>query len=1522
MKKGRSNPKFEMSPAGYAYHEIITNRDGKPEDYRFKMVNEAFERITGLKSVDIIEKTLKEVINTAKKTNLSWLSIYENIDSQKTSGTSRHVFEILGKHYHVQAISDKKTFMASILSEINGDKEPEQMSTPGQDTLESILENAPDGIYLSDLKGTFLYGNKKAEEIIGYTRKEVIGKNFLKLSFLSAPFLKKATKLLALNHLGKCTGPDEFEIIRKDKSKIWVEINTVPVKKQGKVIIVGFVHDISQRKNVDKELQRQSQLQNILMELSATYINIPIAKVEAVIETSLGRLAKAVDADRAYVFSYDFSRNTCTNTHEWCAKGIVPQKDYLQDLSLESIPDWVQTHRRGEAMCVSDVQALPGGGLRDILEPQDIKSLLAVPMIFNGQCIGFVGFDSVRRIHHYAADELRLLTLFAQLLVNVRERKQIESQREAAIRELRESEKKYRSLFENSVEAIYRTTPEGRLIDANPALVKLLRFPDRDTLLSMQVSELFHDAQERQNELNLLQSQSIVQSYEICLRRHDGTKIWVTDHSRTVRDNTGEVLWYEGTMIDITERKQAEFQRQAALDALRESEELQRKLIQTVPDLIIKTDTEGNITFVNEKALAAFKGFKSENILGKNMLVFIAKPDQERAIENTRMMFEKQLGPKEYQLDLPDRRIMHAEVNGDVIHDKDGNVIGMVYVIRDITDRKQAEKVAQKETIRQHRQAEVISNIAVNTNLAEGNVRGLALELTQAASKALQVERVGIWIYDQDGSRLSNLVNYTASTGEYDSGAVLLENEFRNEFEALKKAQFVDAHDALNDPRTVGYVDGYLKPNGITSMLDASIRAEGRNLGILCFEHVGEVRRWKDDEISFACRLADQISLAILHNERIQATQALRQSEALLNASINQSPAGILIADAPNVTIRLANPAAFGIRGKSDQPLTEIEVSQHSGHWQTFHPDGTPYPSEELPLSQAVLKGKVTRNEEVIIRNNDGEDRWVMVNAAPVYNEEGVIISGIVIFLDITDRKLAEAQREVALGALSESEEKYRHLIQHSADAIYLLYNRRFEIVNEKFEEMFGLSLKDINKPEFDFINLVAPKSRPLVEERIQRQKKGETLKPKYEFTALNAQGQEIDVETSVTYIKYKDGMATQGIIRDITERKKLERELRQAQKMESVGRLAGGVAHDFNNMLGVILGYSELALNKMDSAHPFFATLQHIRKAAHHSADLTRQLLAFARKQTVAPKVLNLNDTVEGMLKMLRRLMGEAIDLVWHPGKNLGKVKIDPSQIDQILANLCVNARDAIGDTGRVTIETHPAIFDDDYCRLHSGSVPGKYVLLSVSDTGCGMNAETLSHVFEPFFTTKEIGKGTGLGLATVYGIVKQNNGFINVYSEPGFGTTFKIYIPRYMAKAEHTRKKETPKPAERGHETILLVEDEPMILDMTTSMLEQLGYKVLAATTPGYAINLAREYGGEIHLLMTDVIMPEMNGRDLAKNLLTLFPDVKRLFMSGYTADVIAHHGVLDDGVHFVQKPFTMRTIANKIRSMLDQS
>jgi PAS domain S-box-containing protein len=403
--------------------------------------------------------------------------------------------------------------------------------------------------------------------------------------------------------------------------------------------------------------------------------------------------------------------------------------------------------------------------------------------------------------------------------------------------------------------------------------------------------------------------------------------------------------------------------------------------------------------------------------------------------------------------------------------------------------------------------------------------------------------------------------------------------------------------------------------------------------------------------------------------------------------------------------------------------------------------------------------------------------------------------------------------------------------------------------------------------------------------------------------------------------IQWTDGrLVRMQIATDVTDLKRIEAQLHHAQKMDSVGRLAGGVAHDFNNMLGVILGYTELAMERVEPDNPLHANLEKIQDAAQRSANLTRQLLAFARKQTVSPKVIDLNNTIESVLKMLLRLIGEDIDLAWQPGKEVWPVKMDPIQVDQILTNLCVNARDAIVDVGKLTIETSIASFDEEYCSYHAGFVPGDYVLLAVSDTGCGMDKETQAHLFEPFFTTKEMGKGTGLGLATVYGVVKQNNGFINVYSEPGHGTTFKIYLPRHLDKTVPLPEKEPDKLGEQGRETVLLVEDEPAILEMTTEMLKRLGYTVLAAGTPGEAICLAQEYPGRIDLLLTDVVMPEMNGRDLAKNLLAIHPGIRRLFMSGYTANVIAHHCVLDEGVHFIQKPFSMKDLGGKLREALE--
>jgi PAS domain S-box-containing protein len=510
--------------------------------------------------------------------------------------------------------------------------------------------------------------------------------------------------------------------------------------------------------------------------------------------------------------------------------------------------------------------------------------------------------------------------------------------------------------------------------------------------------------------------------------------------------------------------------------------------------------------------------------------------------------------------------------------------------------------------------------------------------------------------------------------------------------------------------------------------------------------------------------------------------------------------------------------------------------------------------------------------------------------------------------------------------ALRISERKYRRLHESITDGYAYVDMQGFiRESNESFRRMLGYTDEELSR--LTYIDLTPEKWRAYEQEIVTTQVLSQGYSEVYEKEYCNKDGRVFPVELRTFLVRNdvdeKEGMW--ALVRDVTERKQaekaqkeLEEQLHQAQKMESIGRLAGGVAHDFNNMLSVILSYAQMGLEKTESGSSLHGYLQDILDAAQRSVNMTRQLLAFARKQAIVPQVLDLNETVEGMLKMLRRLIGEDIQLRWLPQAKLWPVKIDPSQVDQLLANLLVNSRDAIAGVGSITIETGMAMFDQAYCGHHAGAAPGEYVLLAVSDDGSGMAREILDKIFEPFFTTKELGLGTGLGLSTVYGIVKQNNGSINVYSEPGKGTTFKIYLPRHTIKPAMVAP-ERPATTQRGQgETVLVVEDEPAILKMASVMMLGLGYKVLSANSPLEAIKISHRHT-EIDLLLSDVIMPEMTGKDLAELLMVSHPNLKCLFMSGYTANVIASHGVLEEGINFIQKPFSVRELSIKLREAL---
>jgi len=494
-------------------------------------------------------------------------------------------------------------------------------------------------------------------------------------------------------------------------------------------------------------------------------------------------------------------------------------------------------------------------------------------------------------------------------------------------------------------------------------------------------------------------------------------------------------------------------------------------------------------------------------------------------------------------------------------------------------------------------------------------------------------------------------------------------------------------------------------------------------------------------------------------------------------------------------------------------------------------------------------------------------------------------------------------------------------LLESASQAILSVdRNGRIVLANPKTEEMFGYSREELLGAR---IEILLPASKRRVHGRDREEyftrPRVRPMGIGMDLAGRRKNGTEFPVEISLSHVETTEGLFAIAFVNDISDRKRLEGQLLQAQKMEAVGRLAGGVAHDFNNMLTVIAGYNRMILDDLSPLDPLRGCAEEVLKAADRAAALTRQLLAFSRRQVMQPVVMDVNVTVGHTEKMLRRLIGEDVELVLILPADIGNIKADPNHIEQAIVNLALNARDAMPKGGRITVETANARLDETYARTHMGVKPGDFVMVAVSDNGCGMDAETRRRIFEPFFTTKEKGMGTGLGLATVYGSVKQLGGDIWVYSEPGQGTTFKLYFPRVAEVADPPSSDPMGVDREPATETILVVEDEEAVRDLTVKILRKLGHTVLAAANGAEAIAIAKSYAGPIALLLTDVVMPNMSGRQVADELLKLRPELKVLYLSGYTDNTVVHHGVLEDGVEFLPKPYSREALARKIRDVL---
>lgn len=648
--------------------------------------------------------------------------------------------------------------------------------------------------------------------------------------------------------------------------------------------------------------------------------------------------------------------------------------------------------------------------------------------------------------------------------------------------------------------------------------------------------------------------------------------------------------------------------------------------------------------------------------------------------------------------------------------------------------------------------------------------------------------------------------------------------------------------------------------------------------------------------------------------ERRRAHDAVRDSEGRLRAVIASMTEGVILADVNGRLVEW-NEAAMRLHGYADLNEVLRPLVSFASIFELRTPEGRILELSEWPMAR-VLQGERFSGLELHVRRLDtGLATVISYGGSPVLDGDGRVVLSALTLHDMTKYRQVEAERNQLLGRLQLQIERM--------PLAYLLNGPDFRFLgwNAAAERMFGFTEEEIlGKHPFEVI--VPPQSQSVVTEIFQRLKKGE-MNAHGSCENVTKQGRNIICEWHNTPLLDESGTfyGVLSLAQDVTERKELEDQFRQAQKMDAVGRLAGGVAHDFNNLLTVINGFGELVIGALPKDDPSRNLVEEIAKAGERAAGLTRQLLAFSRQTVLEPKVLDPNTLVRNLEKMLRRLIGEDIDLRTSLASDAGHVKADPGQLEQAIVNLCVNARDAMPQGGKLTIETRNIELDKIYAAKHPDVRPGHYVLLAVTDTGCGMDAATKARVFEPFFTTKESGKGTGLGLAMVFGFVKQSGGHVAVYSELGQGTTFKLYLPWIRSTVTSAKSGTLAAVLPRGTETILLVEDEDAVRALGRYALQMCGYTLLEADAGRAAVQVAESHTGAIHLLVTDVVMPGgMGGRQVAEAVTARRPGTRVLYTSGYTDDAVVRHGVLEEGTHFLQKPFTPIALARKVREILD--
>jgi two-component system, cell cycle sensor histidine kinase and response regulator CckA len=930
--------------------------------------------------------------------------------------------------------------------------------------------------------------------------------------------------------------------------------------------------------------------------------------------------------------------------------------------------------------------------------------------------------------------------------------------------------------------------------------------------------------------------------------------------------------------------------------ALAFSEARYRQLFEGTDDLVLQVGLEGKIAFANRGAHAAL-GLPPGSLTGMEIGEIIP-PDESRASERSPTPW---LGGRQELTTIEARHVTADDRHLDIlwrmspIVGPQGEPRGYSAIGRDISERKRDEERLRAGLERQERQQETILRLATYESIIVGNVPEAARRIAEMAADALRVARVGVWRVTADGGRIVCVDQFERSTRRHTSGnAQVIEGSAY--FEGLSTDRAVVSHDALGDARLAGLQDTYLKPHGVRALIDAPVRMAGWLAGIVRIEQSAEPRAWHDDEIIFAGELADHMAQTIVNAERNKAEESLRASEARYRSML-EAMDDLMYICAADRRIEYMNPALIRRTGR--------DATGEACH-RALHGLSTDCPWCATP---ALFKGDGQRRE--IVSPQDG--RAYHISFVPLKNQDGSL-SRMAIMRDITGMRQAESERELLTTAIEQVGEA---VIITDTDAV-------IEYVNPAFERITGYSRAEALGQTPSLLKS-GRHNAAFYRELWDAIRSGRTWSGR--FINRRRDGTLFTEEAVISPVFDRTGRIASfvAVKRDVTAQVRLEEQLQQAQKMEAVGQLAGGVAHDFNNLLTPILGYAELLQGRLAPEDPMHVELMEICRAAEGARHLTDQLMTFSRRQALDLRVLDVDAVVAGMERLLRQTVRKDVEIVVARAPQPLRILGDATQIERVITNLAVNAQDAMPQGGCLKIaiggvEIAPAEEGAEETHRPSGVAPGRYALLTIADNGVGMDTDTLTHCFEPFFTTKAKGKGTGLGLATVYGVVKQHGGEIRAESAPGQGAVFRIYLPVTQQLVEPLSGKAYVRRTQGGSETILVVEDDEGVRRLTCSMLRHHGYNVLAAEGGEEALAIVHDQASEIHLLLSDVVMPGMSGFEVADRLSRERPGLKVLFMSGHIADEVTPAGAPPAGIDLVAKPFSVETLTNKVREALD--